>query len=704
MLKHKVHEVAHELGLSSDALVKMLKEMGIKVRGHMSAITEEEIEAVKKKIGEEKKRVKSEFTRRVSETRERGKKKTPVDQTQIKKTVRETIAKIEKGEVKKRRRKEAVVKAEVVDQKIIKVPEFVTVAEMAHYLKITPAEIIKKCLGMGLIATLNQRLDFDAITLLCSEFGYEVEMVQPEEIVQEEQIVQETRPPVVTVMGHVDHGKTTLLDAIRLTKVAEQEYGRITQKTAAYRVFYKNQPITFLDTPGHEAFTAMRARGAQVTDIVVLVVAADDGVMPQTIEAIDHAKAANVPIIVCVNKTDLPTANANRVKTQLAQAGVAIEEFGGHVLCVEVSALQHKGIEGLLDTILLQAEVLDLKAPKKALAKGVVLDAHLDRGRGNVATVLIQQGTLFKGEPFVCGVHYGRVREIFDDHFERVGEATPSMPVLILGFSGLVDPGEVFMVLSDEHKAREIAQKRFLTKRARMLEQHPKVTLLDLQEKIKRGEVKELKIVLKADTSNSVEALGEKLESLSLEEVGIRIIHKGVGPINISDILLAEVTESICVGFHVVPDPKAAETADREGVEIRTYRLIYEAVDDLRAAMVGLLEPEVKEVTTGKVEVRNIFDIPKVGIIAGCYVVEGKVTRGAKLKIVRDNVLVLKTQVASLKRFKEDVKEVLQGFECGIGLENPKDLKVGDRLEIFTTEEVARPGAAPTAVSATKEK
>ncbi len=695
MLKRKVHEVAHEFGLSSAALVKLLRELGVKVRGHMSSITQTEIDMVKKKIGEERKRVKVEFTHRVSEVKERGKKKVPIDQAQIKKTVRETLKKIEKGEVKKRRKKETEQPEVAVERKIIRVSEYITVSEIAHHLKATPAEVIKKCLELGLIATLNQRLDFDTITLLSAEFGYEVAIVQPEESIETEEVKIELRPPVVTVMGHVDHGKTTLLDAIRLTKVVDEEYGRITQKTAAYRVFYQTRPITFLDTPGHEAFTAMRARGAQVTDIVVLVVAADDGVMPQTVEAIDHAKAANVPIIVCVNKIDLANANPMKVKTQLAQMGVVIEEFGGKVLCASVSALQNKGMEDLLDAILLQSEILDLKAPTDCLARGVVLDAELDRRRGNVATILVQQGRLKKSDPFVCGEHYGRVREMFDDRFQRITEATPSTPVLILGLSGLPDAGEIFMAMDDEHKSREIAQKRLLAKRARMLERQPKVTLLNLQEKIKRGEVRELKIVLKADTSSSVEALGEKLEGLSLEEVGIRIIHKGVGAINISDVLLAEVTESICVGFHVIPEPKASELAEREGVEIRTYRLIYEAVDDLRAAMLGLLEPEIKEIIIGKLEVRNIFDIPKVGIIAGCYVVEGKISRGAVARVTRNNEMIVKTNVVSLKRFKEDVKEVLQGFECGVGLEVPKDTKVGDVIEIIIKEEV-RPGVVVT--------
>ncbi len=687
MSKRKVHEVAHELGLSSAALVKLLRDLNIKVRGHMSTITEAEIDLVKKKISEERKRVKEEFTRRVSDEKDRDKKKTPIDQTMIKKTVRDTLTKIEKGEVKKRRKKETETKAEVSEKKVIRVPEFITIAELASLLKTPPTEVIKKCLELGLIATLNQRLDFDTISLVSSEFGYEAELVQPEEYIKKEVVQAEARPPVVTVMGHVDHGKTTLLDAIRRTKVAEEEYGRITQKTAAYRVNYQNRLITFLDTPGHEAFTAMRARGAQVTDIVVLVVAADDGVMPQTIEAIDHAKAANVPIIVCVNKIDLPNSNPNRVKTQLAQLGLVIEEFGGKTLCVEVSALQRKGIEDLLDAILLQAEVLNLKSPKDCLARGVVLDAALDRRRGNVATVLIQQGILKKGDPFVCGEHYGRVREMFDDRFQRIQIADPSTPVLVLGFSGLPDAGEIFLAQENEHTAREIAQKRYLAKRARMLEHHPKITLLDLQEKIKRGEAKELRVILKADTSSSVEVLSEKLEGLSLEEVGIRIIHKGVGTINISDILLAEVTEAICVGFHVGPDPKAVELAEREGVEIRTYRLIYEAVDDLRAAMVGLLEPEIKEVLVGKLEVRNIFDIPKIGIIAGCYVIEGKAQRGAIAKVIRNSEVISKTRVASLKRFKDDVKEVAQGFECGVGLES-KDIKVGDFIELYSTTEV----------------
>lgn len=688
MPRKKVHKVAKDLGLSSAALIKLLDEIGIKVKSHMSSLSEEEIKKVKAKISEGKKRVKKEFTRRYRKPKVREKKK-KIDQEEIREKVKSTLAKMEKKETKKHYKREVTVKVEakLVD-KVVEVVDYMTVAEFSQALKLPTSDVIKKCLDMGLMVSLNQRLDLDAIHILADEFGYEVKVMSVEDQIATEGDVEEVeRPPVVTIMGHVDHGKTTLLDAITKLRTVEEEYGKITQRMAAYQITYHDKIITFLDTPGHEAFTAMRARGAQVTDIVILVVAADDGVMPQTVEAIDHARAANVPIIVCINKIDLPGTNVNLVKTQLAKADVVIEDFGGKSICVETSALKGIGIPDLLDAILVRAEELKLTAPVNKRSKGVVIEARLDRGKGNVATVLVQEGKLHKGDPFVCGPHFGRVRELLNEKMKKIGDALPSTAVLVLGFSGLPQAGEIFLAVDNERRARELSYQRQLMERNRKLRAKSKVTLLDLQEKIKTGEAKELKVLLKADSAGSVEALDEKLNELSLEDVRIRVVHKGVGKINVSDILLAEVTGSICVGFHVGPDTNALESADREGVEIRTYRLIYEALDDLRSAMLGMLEPKIKEILIGEAEVREIFNIPKLGTVVGCYVKDGKVIRNAVARIVREEKEIFATKVTSLKRFKEDVKEVLAGFECGVALENADDLQKDDTIQFYKIEE-----------------
>ena len=688
MPSKKVHSVAKSLGLSSAALIELLKEVGITAKGHMSALTDEEIKKVKAKISEEKKRVKKEFTRRWTKPRTKEKKK-KISKEEIKEKVKSTLAKLEKRETKKHYRREAPQKIEAAPlEKVIEVTDFMTVAELSQALGKPVSEVIKKCMTLGLMVSLNQRLDLDTISILCDEFNCRIKTVSIEEQVkttEEAELVE--RPPVVTVMGHVDHGKTTLLDAITKLRVAEQEFGKITQKMAAYQVEYHDKVITFLDTPGHEAFTAMRARGAQVTDIVILVVAADDGVMPQTVEAIDHARAANVPIIVCINKIDLPNAKANLVKTQLAKANVVIEEFGGKSICVEVSAIKGEGIPDLLDAILVKSEELTLKAPLNKTARGVVLEARLDRGKGNVSTILVQEGILHKSDPFVCGPHFGRVRELLDEKFKKVSEAGPSTPVLVLGFSGLPHAGEIFLAIDDEHRARELAAQRELMERSRRLAPKSKLTLLNLQEKIKAGEIRELRILLKSDSAGSVEALDEKLQELTTDEATIKVVHKGVGKINVSDILLAEVTGAICVGFHVGPDGNALESAEREGVEIRTYRLIYEALEDLRAAMLGMLEPKIQEILIGEAEVREVFNIPRIGVIAGCYVKDGKVLRNSIAHLIREKKELLTAKVTSLKRFKEDVKEVMSGYECGIGLENVSDIQKDDILQFYKLEE-----------------
>ena len=691
MPSKKVHSVAKGLGLSSAALIELLKEIGITAKSHMSALTDEEIKKVKAKISEEKKRVKKEFTRRYTKPRAKEKKK-KINKEEIKEKVKSTLAKLEKRETKKHYKRELPQRTEIVpEEKLIEVTDFMTVAELSQSLGKPVSEVIKKCMDLGLMVSQNQRLDLDTISIVCDEFKCAVKTVSIEDQVKPAEAVEKMeRPPVVTVMGHVDHGKTTLLDAITKLRVAEQEFGKITQKMAAYQVEYHEKIITFLDTPGHEAFTAMRARGAQVTDIVILVVAADDGVMPQTVEAIDHARAANVPIIVCINKVDLPNAKVNLVKNQLAKANVVIEEFGGQSICVEVSALKGSGIPDLLDAILVKSEELNLTAPVLKTAKGVVLEARLDRGKGNVSTILVQEGTLHKSDPFVCGPHFGRVREMLDEKFDKVDRATPSTPVLVLGFSGLPQAGEIFLALEDEHRARELASQRELMDRSRRLAPKSKLTLLNLQEKIKAGEIKELRILLKSDSAGSVEALDEKLQELSTEEATIKVVHKGVGKINVSDILLAEVTGAICVGFHVGPDTGALESAEREGVEIRTYRLIYEALEDLRAAMLGMLEPKIQEILIGEAEVREVFTIPRIGVIAGCYMKDGKVLRNSIAHLIRDKKEIVTAKVVSLKRFKDDAKEVVSGYECGIGLENVDDIQKDDVLQFYKLEEEQR--------------
>lgn len=690
-MPQKVHDLAKSLGLSSDALIKMLEQIGIKAKGHMSILTDDEIKRIKAKISEEKRRVKKEFKRFRSSPQSKEKVK-KVSEEEVRQTVKATLAKIEKGETKKHYKKEEVIKLpETEETKTVEVVEFMTVAEFAQALNVPPSKVIKKCLSLGVMASLNQRLDLDTIAVLCDELNCKMKVVSIEEQIEQkkEQTVQKIkRPPVVTVMGHVDHGKTTLLDAITKLRVAETEFGKITQKMAAYQISYHDKLITFLDTPGHKDFTTMRARGAQVTDIVVLVVAADEGVMPQTIEAIDHARAANVPIIVAINKIDLPRANVNLVKSQLAKANVIVEDFGGKSICVETSALKNIGINDLLDAILVKAEELNLLAPMDTKAKGVVLEAKLEHGMGNVCTILVQEGILQRGNAFVCGSQAGKVRELFNENMKRIEQATPSTPVLVLGFDGLPQTGEIFMVVDDERQAREIAYQRELMERNRkMKSKSAKITLFDLQEKIKSGETKELKIILKTDTAGSLEVLDEKLQELKIEDTQVKVIHKGVGKISASDVLLAQVTGSICVGFHVGAETEALDTAEREGVEIRTYRLIYEALDDLRSAMVGLLEPKMQEILIGEGEVREVFNIAKVGLIAGCYIKDGKVMRNAVVSILKENKEIARTKIVSLKRFKEDVREVAAGYECGIGFENVPDLQKGDILQFYKTEE-----------------
>jgi translation initiation factor IF-2 len=584
-------------------------------------------------------------------------------------------------------------------KRIIKISEVITVGDLSREMGVKAGEVIKKLMGMGMMATINQVLDADTATLIASEFDHQVENVafdadsaleETQTGADEEEAALQSRPPVVTIMGHVDHGKTSLLDAIRSTKVTAQEHGGITQHIGAYHVQVDGRSVTFLDTPGHEAFTAMRARGAKVTDIVVLVVAADDGVMPQTVEAINHARAAEVPIIVAVNKIDRPDANLEKVKKGLAEHGLAAEDWGGDTVFAPVSAKTHEGIPHLLEMLQLQADILELKANPEKLARGTIVEAKLDRGRGPVATVLVQEGTLHVGDAFVCGVFYGKVRAMIDDHGAKVDVAPPSFPVEILGLQGVPLAGDSFVAVADEAKARQVAEFRQSKQRETELVKSSKVSLDDLYSQIKAGDVKELRVVLKADVQGSVEAVSDALTRMSTGDVKLKVLHGSVGGITESDILLAAASNAIVIGFNVRPESKGAALAAKEGVDVRLYTIIYEVVADVRAAMEGLLEPTFREQVFGRVEIRQIFNIAGVGTIAGCSVTEGKIARGNLVRLLRDQVVVHEGKLASLKRFKDDVREVSSGYECGLSLEGFQDLKQGDVVEAFERIPVIR--------------
>ncbi len=579
-------------------------------------------------------------------------------------------------------------------KKVVKMAEVISVGELAKRMGIKASEVIKKLMDLGVVATINQYIDVDTAILVASEFGYEVEStgLQVADLIEEVEDRPEDlkpRPPVVTVMGHVDHGKTSLLDAIRKTNVTGGEAGGITQHIGAYHVHLDKGDITFLDTPGHEAFTAMRARGAKVTDIVILVVAADDGVMPQTVEAINHAKAAGVPIVVAINKIDLPDANPERVKQALTEYGLVPEEWGGDTIFVEVSAKKGIGIKDLLEYILLQAEMLELKANPNKPAKGTIIESKLERGRGPVATVLVQEGTLRVGDVCVAGVHAGRVRALINERGERIKEAGPSMPVEVLGLSGVPEAGDSFNVVKDEVVARKIVEIRMAKQKEKELAKTSKVSLQDLYDRIEKGDIKELNVVVKGDVQGSVEAVTEALKKLGTDKVKVQVIHSGVGGVSENDVMLASASNAIIIGFNVRAEAKARELAEREGVDIRFYSVIYDLVEDVKKAMEGLLEPTYREEFLGMAEVRQIFNVPKVGVVAGCYVTKGKITRGSNIRLIRDNIVVYEGKLASLKRFKEDVKEVAAGYECGLAIENYKDIKVGDVIEAYTLEKVA---------------
>ena len=637
------------------------------------------------------------------------KKQRKVDQEEVQENITRVLAELKgAGKKKKHRREEAPSRVEMEAERqrkaaeeatIVRVNEFLTVAELAELIDKSPTEIVGSAFkNLGLMVTVNQRLDFDQIELLLDEFGFravkesEYAAASTEAVEDEDKPEDlQPRPPVVTVMGHVDHGKTSLLDYIRKTNVIAGESGGITQHIGAYHVKLDDgRSITFLDTPGHAAFTAMRARGAEVTDLVILVVAADDSVMPQTIEAISHAKNAGVPMIVAINKVDLPAADANRVKRELLQHGVVVEEFGGEVMSAEVSAKKGQGMDDLLEKVLLQAEVLDLKANPSRTAQGVVVEALLDVGKGPVATVLVTTGTLHVGDSFVCGHFDGRVRALLDERGQNVKEAGPGIPVQVLGMPGVPQAGDVLLVM-DAIKAAEIAQTRSRLDREKQLRVKSRgVKLTDISKLLAQGQTAYLNLIIKGDVDGSVQALSDALAQLSTSEVQVDVIHRGVGAINESDVLLAATSGAIIVGFHVRPTAEARAVAGREGVDIRLYNIIYEAIEEVRAALEGMLSPEEKEVLLGVAQVRELFKVPKVGVIAGCHVREGVIDRKGRVRVVRDGVQVYDGEIGSLKRFKDDVREVREGYECGIGIANFNDLKVGDAIECYRVEAVAR--------------
>lgn len=637
--------------------------------------------------------------------RNRDNKPAEVNDEDVARQVKETLARLtsksqnKKGAKYRKEKREAVqeklnaeARAEKKESKVLKLTEFVTVSELATMMNISVTQVISTLMSIGIMASINQRLDAETINMVAEEFGFKTEYVSAEvqEAVSEEEDDESelvSRAPIVTVMGHVDHGKTSLLDHIRNTNVIAGEAGGITQHIGAYRVDLNGQKITFLDTPGHAAFTSMRARGAQATDIAVLVVAADDGIMPQTIEAINHAKAAGVDIIVAINKMDKPGVTTDRIMQQLTEYDLIPEEWGGDTICVPVSAVTKMNIDKLLEAILLVAEMKELKANPNRAAKGIVIEARLDKNRGPIATLLVQNGTLHSGDIIVAGTSVGRVRVMVDDKGRKVNEAGPSVPVEIMGLAEAPQAGDAFDAVSDERLARELVEQRKQKQKEEQFKSFEKVTLENLFSSLKEGELKELNIIVKADVQGSVEAVKQSLEKLSNEEVRVKIIHGGVGAINESDVMLANASNAIIVGFNVRPDPVAAQNAERDGVDIRCYRIIYDCIDEIQAAIKGMLAPKFREVQQGRAEVRQIVKISSVGNIAGCYVLSGKVTRNSKIRVVRDGIVITEDEISSLRRFKDDVKEVAQNFECGIGLAKFNDIKEGDIFEAFTIEE-----------------
>lgn len=690
MSKIRVYELAKELNISSKKLIEMLmEEFNVEVKNHMSVIEDEDAELIKEFLtgvdaeelkddnDDKKKSIVDEYEDILSEEVNKGNKKK-------KKTKKQIAAEKAKAE------------QEFAENTILEIGETITVKELADMLKKPYADVIKNLMFLGIMAAVNQEIDYNTAEKLCEKYeimcekkeeSSELETLNVEEE-DDENLVK--RPPIVTVMGHVDHGKTSLLDAIRKTKVIDSEAGGITQHIGAYTVTINGEKITFLDTPGHEAFTAMRARGAQITDIVILVVAADDGIMPQTKEAISHCKAANVPIVVAINKIDKLGANIDKVKQELTEYGLVSEDWGGDTICVPVSAKKGINLDQLLEMVLLTAEMLELKANPNRKAMGTVIEAKLDKGRGAVASLLVQSGTLSVGDSILVGSTYGRIRAMFNDDGKKIKSAGPSMPVEILGLSEVPAAGDRFNEVKDEKTARDMAEKRKEKLKIETLNSNHRVSLEDLYNQIREGKVKELAIIVKADVQGSVEAIKQSLEKLSTDDVKVRVIHGGVGAITETDVTLATASNAIIIGFNVRPDSNASALAEKEEVEIKTYRIIYDAIEDVKSAMIGMLEPEYREVILGKAEIRETYKISNVGTIAGCYVLDGKIVRNSEVRIIREGVVVFEGVLASLKRFKDDVKEVASGYECGLSVDRFNDIKVGDIIEAFKMEAIIR--------------
>lgn len=683
MSKIRVYELAKELNVSSKDLINLLmEEFGVEVKNHMSVIEDEDATLIKELLGdnsdnEGKKSLVEEYEDELAESLNKGVRK--------------------KKKTKKELEQEETEKNAEAACGVIEIGETITVKELCEKLGKPTNDVIKNLIFLGVMAGVNQEIDFSTAEKLCEKYEVLVEKKEEEtdlEAFEEEtDIVEENlvkRPPIVTIMGHVDHGKTSLLDAIRHAKVTASEAGGITQHIGAYTVSLNGEKITFLDTPGHEAFTAMRARGAQVTDIVILVVAADDGIMPQTKEAINHCKAAEVPMIVAINKIDRPGANVDRVKQELTEHGLVSEDWGGDTICVPVSAKTGENLESLLEMVLLTAEMQELQADPNRKAKGTVIEAKLDKGRGSVASLLIQNGTLNVGDSILVGSTYGRIRAMFDDRGKKIKSAGPSIPVEILGLSEVPAAGDRFIVCKDEKTARNMADIRKQKIKADSHQASNRVSLEDLYSQIKEGKVKELSIVVKADVQGSVEAIRQSLEKLSTDDVKVRVIHGAVGAITETDVTLAAASNALVIGFNVRPDSNATVQSEKENIEIKTYRIIYDAIEDVKSAMIGMLEPEYKEVINGKAEVRMTYKISNVGTIAGCYVIDGKIVRNSEVRVIRDGIVIFESTLASLKRFKDDAKEVAKGYECGLSVEKFNDLKEGDIIESFTMEAIKR--------------
>ncbi len=694
LAKVRVYELAKELEVSSKELITVLMdEFGVEAKNHMSVIDEEDADLIKELYAEQKK--------------EAAEKKEIIEEYESK--INEDIAKQQRKNSKGRksaavRKAEAEQAAETLDE-VIEMDETIVVKDLADKLKKPVVEVIRALIFQGVMAGVNQEVDFKTAETLIESFGsfavlkeshtgdvaeeQEDEMDDINDISAEDEV---KRPPIVTVMGHVDHGKTSLLDAIKKSKVTATEAGGITQHIGAYTVDINDQKITFLDTPGHEAFTAMRARGAQVTDIVILVVAADDGIMPQTVEAINHCKAAEVPMIIAINKMDKESANPDRVKQELTEFGLVSEDWGGDTICVPVSAHTKEGIDTLLEMVVLTSEMQELKADPNRRAKGTVIEAKLDKGRGPVASILVQNGTLKSGDSIIVGTTYGRIRAMIDDKGAKTKEAGPSIPVEILGLSEVPAAGDRFTVVKDEKTARNMADARKEKIRQEHFQTSNRVSMENLYNQIQEGKVKELSVIVKADVQGSAEAVKQSIEKLSAETVKVRVIHGAVGAITETDVSLAYASNAIIIGFNVRPDNNATAIAERDGVEIKTYRIIYDALDDIRSAMIGMLEPEYKEVVIGRAEARMVYKLSSVGTIAGCYILNGKLTRNCKVRVLRDNIVIAESTLASLKRFKDDVKEAAAGYECGLSVERFNDIKEGDIIEGYIMEEIKPKG------------